>query len=701
MPKKLCCAAAVVFFCNAYFGQQAKDTVNIKEVVVTGQYSPQSIKKSLYKVEVISSDDIKRMAANTVAEVLNQSLNILITPTQNSGDSKAEILGLGADYTKVLVDNVPIVGDTGLGSNIDLTKLSLDNVERIEIVKGSMGVEFGNNAVAGVINIITKKSSSKKWMVRGFVQEETVGNEYNWVDYGKGKHLQSLSIAHNISDKWYAALSLNRTDFQGYWGSKQGKNYFGTDGLRGYEWQPKEQWNPAFTLRFSSPKTQLFYKADYLLEQVNFYNAAVEEKYLGGGERTYYARDRNYYTDRMLHHLNIQTEIFKKTKYSGDFSYQKQTRKKEDYIFDIPARKVLSTEDKDTDFRSETFYSRGAISNFLNKKNTDVQIGYEGDYTKGLAGRETGSFGDKSVIKDVLNVGVFASAEFQLNSSWFLRPGVRWNFSDTFNALPNFSLVLKNRINDQSEFRAILGSANKNPTFEQLFTFLFNVNHDIRGNENLKPENSYSGTIFYTLHSKPEQPLKWTVDASTLYLQTQDRIELATINEHPLQFLYVNVNTYQSWLNTISGKISNKNFGLSAGFSVIGRMMNLTNSPDEKYRYSTEVNASGYYNILKTNTTIAFNFKGVGKSDRLTEDRSLGVTQYILKPQNAFSLLDGSISQEFWKSHFTLTAGVRNIFDVTNVLSDTNSGGGAHNSGGTSESMFYGRSYFARLNFNF
>ena len=145
----------------AYGQKDSLNQKNIEEVVVTGQYTPQSIKKSLYKVEVISSDDIKRMAVNNVAEVLNQTLNILIIPEKNTGDSKANIMGLGADYTKVLVDNIPVVGDTGLGSNIDLTKLSLDNIERIEIVKGSMGVEFGNNAVAGVINIITRKNSKK------------------------------------------------------------------------------------------------------------------------------------------------------------------------------------------------------------------------------------------------------------------------------------------------------------------------------------------------------------------------------------------------------------------------------------------------------------------------------------------------------------------------------------------------------------
>jgi outer membrane receptor for ferrienterochelin and colicins len=100
------------------------------------------------------------MAATNVADVLNQSLNIQITPDTRSGNSTANMMGLDGNYVKVLIDNIPVVGDTGLGSNIDLTKLSLNNVERIEVVKGSMGVEYGNGAVAGVINIITKKSNT-------------------------------------------------------------------------------------------------------------------------------------------------------------------------------------------------------------------------------------------------------------------------------------------------------------------------------------------------------------------------------------------------------------------------------------------------------------------------------------------------------------------------------------------------------------
>lgn len=700
MKQKLWVAIAVLYFGNAGFAQIKQDTMAIQEVVVTGQYNPQSIKKSLYKVDIITQDDIARMAVNNVAEVLSRSLNILIIPTKNSGDSKAEILGLGADYTKILIDNIPVIGDTGLGSNIDLTKISLNNIERIEIVKGSMGVEFGNNAIAGVINIITKKKSLKKWDINGFIQEETVGKEYDWINYGKGRHVQSLSISHNISERWYAGLSLNRNDFQGFRGIQQGKNYFETDGLRGYEWQPKEQWNPAFMLRYAGKKTQLFYKADYLSEEINYYNPVVEEKYLGAGERTFIASDRNYFTNRMLHHLNIRTDLFKTIQYTGDFSYQKQNRKNRDYSFDIPARSVRFEEPEETYFQAETFYSRGTLSNFTSWKNNDMQAGYEGDFTRGFAGMETGSYDGHNIIKEMMNIGIFASAEFQLPSDWFLRPGFRINLSDTYEAKPNFSLVLKNRINPRSEFRAIVGSANKNPTFEELFTWFVDVNHDIRGNATLKPENSYSGTLFYTISGNPHAKIKWALDLSTMYLQTEDRIELAVVNEVPLQYQYINVETYQSWMNMVSAKISAANAGLSAGFSVLGRMMNFDSTTHNNYLYSTEINASGYY-TFNTGTTVTVNFRNIGKSSRLTEDKSLKVTQYILKEQNAFSLMDASISQQMWKKHFTFTIGVRNLLAVTNVLNSGSSAGGAHSSGTTPESMFYGRSFFARLNFNF
>ena len=74
---------------------QEKDSLKqktIDEVVITGQFTQQSINKSIYKVEVIDAQQIKNMAVTNVAEVLNQNLNILIEPSKNSGNSTANII---------------------------------------------------------------------------------------------------------------------------------------------------------------------------------------------------------------------------------------------------------------------------------------------------------------------------------------------------------------------------------------------------------------------------------------------------------------------------------------------------------------------------------------------------------------------------------------------------------------------------------
>jgi len=206
----------------AYAQKDSLSQKNIEEVVVTGQYTPQSINKSIYKVEVIDAAQIKNMAATNVADVINQNLNILITPNSSSGDSNANIMGLSGEYTKILIDNIPVVSDKGMGNLVDLTKINVNNIERIEIVKGAMGVEYGNNAMAGVINIITKKTYQKKININASLQEETVGKDYDWKKKGFGRHMQSLNLGYRISENLSLTADINHNDFQGFEGIQKG-----------------------------------------------------------------------------------------------------------------------------------------------------------------------------------------------------------------------------------------------------------------------------------------------------------------------------------------------------------------------------------------------------------------------------------------------------------------------------------------------
>nr|WP_305070019.1 TonB-dependent receptor plug domain-containing protein [Flavobacterium covae] len=101
---------------------------------------------------------MQNLSANNFTDVLNQYLNISLQPSGSSGRSTVSLFGLDGQYFKILVDNVPLINENGLGNNIDLSQINLNDIERIEIVEGSMGVTHGANTVTGVLNIITKRS---------------------------------------------------------------------------------------------------------------------------------------------------------------------------------------------------------------------------------------------------------------------------------------------------------------------------------------------------------------------------------------------------------------------------------------------------------------------------------------------------------------------------------------------------------------
>lgn len=176
----LSCFSGLQLFAQTNDSIKENQTIDLEQTVISGQYNRQSVKKSIYEVRVIDREMIERQAGNTLADILNQTLNMNIIPNSSSGKSSVQMFGLDGQYFKILVDNIPLVNDEGLGNNTDLTQINLDDIQQIEIVEGAMGVEYGANSIAGVINIITKKGGKSKFDISASLQEETIGDEYNW-----------------------------------------------------------------------------------------------------------------------------------------------------------------------------------------------------------------------------------------------------------------------------------------------------------------------------------------------------------------------------------------------------------------------------------------------------------------------------------------------------------------------------------------
>ncbi len=700
MNRKIMSVAGLLSVFLLHAQQDTLSRKNIEEVVVTGQYNAQSINKSIYKVEVINAEQIKNMAANNVAEVLNYSLNIMITPDTKSGNSTANILGLDGNYVKILIDNIPVLGDTGLGSNIDLTKLSLSNIERIEVVRGSMGVEYGNGALAGVINIITKKSASSNVNLRASVQEETIGNGYNLRKRGRGRHIQNIALGLNLNENWFANVSFGHNDFMGFEGIKKGYKYFERDNGRGYDWNPKEQYDTNALLRYSKGNTSLFYKISYLQETFNFYNPVVDRNPLNDGEGgvTFISKDREYNTERWMHQLNIQTQVGK-VRYLGDFSYQSQDRQYQDYTYDIPQRAVQSEEEKQSYYNTKVFYSRGMFSNFLDNKTFDFQLGYELDHTNGYAALiALEGLGDDVVKRKVFTYANFVSAEWNITDRFTIRPGARLTVSNQFDNQINYSLSAKYKTSETSNIRGVFGSANRYPTYEELFMYFVNTNHDVQGNPDLDPETGFSVGAFWDQDFITFNHWRIAYSLNAIYLDVKDRIELVTI-QLPSTYKYLNINAYKSLLFSanLDFKKNQFAFGVRASINGVSReMKDLAQSSPTDFKYNLQAGASMTYSLKNAKTQLALYYKYSGQ-ERIYISNGTG---YDLGKIGDFHMMDFIITQPFWKNRMDFSLGIKNIFDVTSVNNSTVHSVGHETPTGVSN-LFYGRSYIARLTFQF
>ncbi|WP_276480446.1 TonB-dependent receptor plug domain-containing protein [Paraflavitalea pollutisoli] len=163
MTKRLLSLTALL----AAMAAQAQDSTTTKsmdEVVVTGSKYPKKTSETGKVITVITRAQLDRSAGKDLSQLLNEQAGIYVNgANSNPGKDKAVYLrGAKADYTLIMVDGVPVYDATGTTSNFDLRMMPIDNIERIEILKGSQSTLYGSDAMAGVINIITRQGGGQK-----------------------------------------------------------------------------------------------------------------------------------------------------------------------------------------------------------------------------------------------------------------------------------------------------------------------------------------------------------------------------------------------------------------------------------------------------------------------------------------------------------------------------------------------------------
>ena len=182
----ICAVFVAPGFSGAEGEKKVADVITtMKEVVVTGTRTEQSVERIPANITVIYEEDIENSNARTVSDVLRSEEGIVVRDWFGNGKTaQVDLRGFGETAnanTLVLVDGRR-VNEIDL-SGTDWTQIPLEQIERIEIVRGTGTVLYGDNAVGGVINIITKTPSEKLTFSAG----TTAGS------YGRNKEKISIS----------------------------------------------------------------------------------------------------------------------------------------------------------------------------------------------------------------------------------------------------------------------------------------------------------------------------------------------------------------------------------------------------------------------------------------------------------------------------------------------------------------------------
>ncbi|MFT4223823.1 TonB-dependent receptor plug domain-containing protein [Dysgonomonas sp.] len=180
--------------------KQEIKSVSLNEVVVTATGTEHYLKDAPVQTEVISGKALREYSGRSLEDVL-EGLSSSLTFSQNDMGSNLQLNGLKNDYVLILLDGRKINGDVG-GQN-DLNRINMDNIERIEIVKGAVSSLYGSDAIGGVINFISKKEKDKISISNtSRIGEYGDINQSNNISWNHGKLSSTTSFALKHTDGW-------------------------------------------------------------------------------------------------------------------------------------------------------------------------------------------------------------------------------------------------------------------------------------------------------------------------------------------------------------------------------------------------------------------------------------------------------------------------------------------------------------------
>ncbi len=444
------------FFIYSLYPFAQIDTLKttLSEIVVTANRTETPYYSLASSVTVITSDEISKKHYNTVVELLREVPGLSIV--QQGGYGKIANLfmrGSNSNHTLVFIDGVKVNDASSPNNAFDFSTLNVGDIEKIEIVRGPQSTLYGSDAIAGVINIITKTYNKKK----------NYSLSIEGGSYSSFKGNLSLSGKYRIAEYYVYGSNIQSK------GISASNSKYGNTEKDGYN-------NNSFTSKLnfnllSNLKLGLIYKYIKLKTDID-----QNDKF--GDDPNY-----NYNTEEQLFKSELNASLLD-NKWQQIFSFS---------MFKKLSKSIDDPDDIRPFSSSNSMYNGKRVkfdwqNNFYFLKNNLITFGIETELEKANSyysslsqwGPYESIFPDKSIR----TIGFYFQDHLNLFNSIFSSLGIRIDKNEKYGMVTTFRLAPAYYIHSSNtKIKMSYGTGFKAPSLYYLFDPLY-------GNPELKPEKS-------------------------------------------------------------------------------------------------------------------------------------------------------------------------------------------------------------------
>jgi vitamin B12 transporter len=612
---------ACVCFATGTYAQETVKTVsnkNLDEVVITANKTDQKLTQTGKVITVISDSVLQKYQSQTIGELLTRQAGFMIVGSQNSPGTNQDVYlrGAGTGNTLVLIDGMPIYDPSGISSTFDLNLITVGECERIEILKGSQSTLYGSDAVAGVINIFTKKNRSKK-AIGGSVSLN--GGTY---DTFRGTVGVNGSFSKGYYNVQYTRFSLAGFS-AAYDRNETGK--FDNDGIK--------QNNILANVGLNLSKNVLLKLR------------TVQSNYVADADQGAFSDEKDFTLKNNFSMIAAGLDYrYDKGKLTFNYGFSKSERT---YIDDS-----VSVEKGAFNKYSKSFYGGSAyyaeVYNSL-KISDNFEFVTGADYRAAntdqtySAYSKFGKFEAAPIGADTSKTNIFSvytSGLLKTNIGLFLELGGRYNAHSLYGNNFTYSFNPSYVLNDNLKFFVNLSSGFKAPSLYQLFSPY--------GNKKLNPEQSVSTEVGFQVFSKNK---KSNLRALYFDRSIKDIIFFESLDDFPYG-KYINLDKQHDYGFELEGKLQVEKLNLWVNLTVLdGAVTTKINGKDTTYnnlfrRPANLLNIGIGYQVLK-NLYVSTNLRSVGKrTDRYYDNATFDTKTTVL---TAYNTIDFYVEYKFSK----------------------------------------------------